>query len=70
MKPYPPLGLLYISSYLKSRGFQVQVFDSTFSSREHFRRFVQENHPPVVGLYCNMMTRSSVLDLIAVCKQT
>lgn len=25
MKPYPPLGILYISSYLKSKGFGVGV---------------------------------------------
>ena len=25
MKPYAPLGILYISAYLKSRGFAVQV---------------------------------------------
>ncbi len=30
MKPYAPLGLLYISAYLKSRGHAVEVFDSTF----------------------------------------
>ena len=32
MKPYPPLGILYISSYLKQQGFDVSVFDTTFSS--------------------------------------
>ena len=32
MKPYPPLGLLYVSSHLKACGFEVGVFDSTFSS--------------------------------------
>ena len=30
MKPYPPLGLLYLSAYLKRAGFAVEVFDSTF----------------------------------------
>jgi anaerobic magnesium-protoporphyrin IX monomethyl ester cyclase len=32
MRPYPPLGILHLSSYLKSKDFNVQVFDSTFSS--------------------------------------
>jgi len=31
MKPYPPLGLLYLSAFLKSGGFSVEVFDSTFA---------------------------------------
>ena len=30
MKPYPPLGLLYLSAFLKRAGFSVEVFDSTF----------------------------------------
>ena len=30
MKPYPPLGLLYLSAFLKSAGYSVEVFDSTF----------------------------------------
>ena len=33
MKPYPPLGLLSLSAYLKSRGFAVEVYDSTFGSK-------------------------------------
>ena len=28
MKPYPPLGLLYICSHLKARGLAVDVFDT------------------------------------------
>src|SRR6185503_17984250 len=33
MKPYPPLGLLYLSAYLKRAGCSVEVFDSTFAQR-------------------------------------
>ena len=33
MKPYVPLGILYLSSHLKRRGFDVEVFDSTFRHR-------------------------------------
>ena len=33
MKPYPPLGLLYLSAYLRRAGYGVEVFDTTFSSR-------------------------------------
>ena len=36
MRPYPPLGLLYISAYLKAHGADVAVFDTTFSSRHEF----------------------------------
>ncbi|HKU90186.1 MAG TPA: hypothetical protein VJP84_10340, partial [Steroidobacteraceae bacterium] len=37
MKPYPPLGLLYLSAYLKRAGFSVEVFDSTFGERASLR---------------------------------
>ena len=57
MKPYPPLGLLYISSHLKAQGFAVDVFDTTFARRPRFERRLDELRPPVVGIYANLMTR-------------
>ena len=32
MKPYAPLGILYLCSHLRQQGFNVEVFDTTFSS--------------------------------------
>jgi hypothetical protein len=32
MKPYAPLGILYLASHLRARNFNVEVFDTTFSS--------------------------------------
>ena len=37
MRPYPPLGLLYVASHLKARGFARAVFDSTFSQLRRAR---------------------------------
>jgi anaerobic magnesium-protoporphyrin IX monomethyl ester cyclase len=68
MKPYPPLGILYISSYLKSRGFDVGVFDSTFSSMTEFEARVVQERPSVVGIYTNMMTKRNVLKMVEFCK--
>ncbi len=61
MKPYPPLGILQLSAYLKCRGCKVGVFDSTFASFAEFESMLAEARPPVVGIYCNLMTRSGVL---------
>jgi anaerobic magnesium-protoporphyrin IX monomethyl ester cyclase len=69
MKPYPPLGILYISSYLKRQGFKVEVFDSTFSSMAAFKALVEQERPPVVGIYTNMMTKRNVLEMMQVCKE-
>lgn len=65
MKPYPPLGLLYISAYLKQRGFAVEVFDSTFASLAALKAYISAQRPPVVGVYANMVTKFSALEIIA-----
>lgn len=61
MKPYPPLGILYISSYLKSKGLSVSVFDTTFSSWADFEQTICQEKPVVVGIYVNLMTKLRVL---------
>jgi len=67
MKPYPPLGLLYISGYLRRAGFDVEVFDTTFASRaDLFEKL--ERDSGVLGIYTNLMTRGSVLNVIAKAK--
>jgi radical SAM superfamily enzyme YgiQ (UPF0313 family) len=68
MKPYPTLGLLYLSAYLKSKGYAVDVFDATFQSLADFEARLQATRPPVVGLYTNLMTKFNVLRMIAVCR--
>lgn len=69
MKPYPTLGLLYVSSYLKERGFDVALFDSTFEDVASFSTYVHRVKPGVVGLYCNLMTKQNVLRMMAICRQ-
>lgn len=64
MKPYPPLGILYLSGYLKSQGFDVSVFDSTFHEKDEFYRYVESEKPSVVGLYSNLVTKLNVLELM------
>ncbi len=68
MKPYPPLGVLYISSYLKKQGFSVGVFDSTFQSMDAYKTLIQRERPLIVGIYTNMMTKRNVLQMAAIAK--
>jgi anaerobic magnesium-protoporphyrin IX monomethyl ester cyclase len=70
MKPYPPLGLLYICSYLKSKGHSVEVFDSTFHFRQDLLSRLLVGRPGILGIYCNLMTRTAVLEIIRVAKQS
>jgi anaerobic magnesium-protoporphyrin IX monomethyl ester cyclase len=69
MKPYPPLGLLYISSHLKARGIDASLFDTTFTSLEALETHLRATRPPVVGIYSNLMTRAKVLQVMAAAKQ-
>ncbi len=69
MRPYPPLGILFLSSYLKSTGFEAGIFDSTFASMTDFEERVQQERPSVVGIYTNLMTKQNVLKMIRFCKQ-
>jgi radical SAM superfamily enzyme YgiQ (UPF0313 family) len=70
MKPYPPLGLLYISSYLKSKGHSVELFDSTFHLRQDLISRLQVGSPGILGIYSNLLTRSTVLEIIRAAKES
>lgn len=69
MKPYAPLGILYLCSHLQAKGFDVEVFDTTFSSREALIGRLQTGTPSVVGLYANLMTRSNIVELLAIARE-
>src|SRR5690348_7986567 len=68
MKPYAPLGILYLASHLRSRNFQVEVFDTTFSSWAEFQRMLTREHPSVLGIYANLMTRGNVVRMLRTAK--
>jgi radical SAM superfamily enzyme YgiQ (UPF0313 family) len=69
MKPYPPLGILYICSHLRARGFSVDVHDSTFSTQEALYARLKEQSPTVLGVYANLMTRPKVVKILAEAKR-
>lgn len=64
MKPYPPLGLLYIAAYLKQHNVANDVFDATFYSYDEQLKFIQEKQPKVVAIYTNLMTKLNVVKLV------
>jgi anaerobic magnesium-protoporphyrin IX monomethyl ester cyclase len=68
MKPYVPLGILYICSHLRARNLDVEVFDSTFSSKQELFAALAAGPPSVVGIYSNLMTRASVVELLRVAR--
>ena len=69
MKPYPPLGLLYICSHLRGKGHSVEVFDSTFQTRATLRARLHQGAPSVLGIYANLMTRPNVVSILREAKE-
>jgi radical SAM superfamily enzyme YgiQ (UPF0313 family) len=65
MKPYAPLGILYLSSYLRAKGFDVEIYDSTFGSREELFGILNDGPPAAIGIYANLMTRGNAIEIAA-----
>jgi anaerobic magnesium-protoporphyrin IX monomethyl ester cyclase len=70
MKPYPPLGILYICAHLRRKSFEVEVFDSTFSSRQQLFDVLKKGPPSVLGIYANLMTRTNVVEILRYAKNS
>jgi anaerobic magnesium-protoporphyrin IX monomethyl ester cyclase len=69
LKPYAPLGILYLCSHLRKQGFDVDVFDTTFSSREALFLHLRSEKPSVLGIYANLMTRKNVVEILKVARE-
>jgi anaerobic magnesium-protoporphyrin IX monomethyl ester cyclase len=69
MKPYAPLGLLYISAYLRRAGLSVEIYDSTWGSKQELYSRLRIGSGGVLGIYTNLITRTNVLAIIAEAKR-
>ncbi len=64
MKPYPPLGILYISAWLEKHNISNDIFDTTFSKLNLFKAYILKEKPEVVAIYTNLMTKLNVLHMM------
>jgi radical SAM superfamily enzyme YgiQ (UPF0313 family) len=64
MMPYPPQGILHLNAYLAKYSIPSSVFDSTFSSFIEMSSHIKSEKPDILGLYCNLMTRTNIIKLI------
>src|SRR5690348_7431280 len=52
MQPYPPLGTLYAASYLRSKGYEVALFDAMLAESEaEWDQALERSHPRIAVLY-------------------
>ncbi|MBN8703719.1 MAG: B12-binding domain-containing radical SAM protein [Bacteroidetes bacterium] len=70
MKPYPPLGILYVSAFLDKNNIENSVFDSTFSSFSLFKEHLLKEKPNILALYVNLMTKVNIVKIIRFVKST
>lgn len=68
MRPYPTLGLLYLSSFLRAKGLAVDLFDTTFADRRDLYARLAAEPGGTLGLYTNLMTRRPILEVAAQAK--
>jgi anaerobic magnesium-protoporphyrin IX monomethyl ester cyclase len=64
MKPYAPLGILYLSAHLRRQGFEPEIYDSTFGSKAELYKLLGQGTPGVLGIYGTLMTRGNVLEIL------
>jgi radical SAM superfamily enzyme YgiQ (UPF0313 family) len=70
MKPYAPLGILYLSAHLRAKGFEVEIYDSTFGSKAELFRILESGTPGMLGIYGTLMTRRNVVDIARCGRET
>ena len=61
MKPYAPLGLLYLSSHLRPADSTSRSTIPLSVRARNCSRLIETERPRVVGIYGNLMTRANVL---------
>ncbi len=69
MRPYIPLGILYLSAFLEKNGIENEVFDSTFASMEALQTQILSQKPKILAIYVNLMTKLNVLKIIHFVKE-
>jgi len=70
MKPYVPLGILYLSSHLRTKGYEVDIYDSTFGSKQELFSILRAGPPQAIGIYTNLLTRSNVLEIVRCARES
>jgi anaerobic magnesium-protoporphyrin IX monomethyl ester cyclase len=80
MQPYPPLGTLYAASYMRSRGYDVNLFDAMLAESEsEWDQALERSQPRIAVLYednfnylskmCLLRMRQAAFSMIGMARQ-
>ena len=69
MKPYVPLGILYLTSHLRAQASTSKCSTPPFVAGASYRAFLESEKPAVLGVYANLMTRGSVVRILKAAKE-
>src|SRR5215467_5224596 len=80
MQPYPPLGTLYAASYLRSRGYEVGLFDAMLAESEsEWDQALQRSQPSIAVIYednfnylskmCLLRMRQAAFEMIRMARE-
>jgi len=69
MKPYPPLGILYLSAWLEKNNIPNDVHDTTFSNYTKTESFILSSDYDVIAIYTNLMTKLNVIKFVKFIKE-
>lgn len=80
MQPYPPLGTLYVTSYLRRHGYEVALFDAMLAqSEEDWSHALAEHRPEFAVLFednfnylskmCLLRMRQAAFTMVEMAKQ-
>jgi radical SAM superfamily enzyme YgiQ (UPF0313 family) len=66
---FPPIGLAYLSSYLKKAGIRTSVIDACPMSWNELARSISEKSPPIVGITCWTQERGQAFKTAKIVKE-
>jgi anaerobic magnesium-protoporphyrin IX monomethyl ester cyclase len=80
MQPYPPLGTLYAASYMRGRGYEVDLFDAMLAESEsEWDEALERRQPRIAVLYednfnylskmCLLRMRQAALAMVGMARQ-
>jgi radical SAM superfamily enzyme YgiQ (UPF0313 family) len=70
MRPYVPLGPLYVAGYLREQGHPASFFDTTFmEGPAAFAAHLALRRPALVGISALETTRANALAMIRICRE-